>query len=556
MPSALPITTPATGGFDLSLLRLKNVTKKFVEPDRLVLKDVFFRVAAGERVGLIGKNGTGKTTLLKLILGRDEPTEGTVELTDGTKIGYFSQFSELDSEQSVQQVLEDVFADLRAIEAEIQQISEAFEKQTPSAKEQEKLLERQTELLEQMDHRDGWSYQNRIDTALSKLSFDDARRHKPIHQLSGGWRNRAALAKILLEEPDILLMDEPTNFLDLAGIAWLENWFVKHKGALVLVTHDRHFLDKVVTRIVEIENHHTHEYPVASFGDYVRQRQARLKMLENQFKHEEELLLFESEAIADRKDAAKDPTGHIKRKLANIKKSVEPKPVDAIVTGIYQNLKCSERLCSITGLAKSFGDHKLFERVSFELTRDMRLVIVGPNGCGKSTLLNILTEDETPDHGSVEWLAGSMCVSFNHTLEHLNAKDTVSHAVNVTGLAYSAPRKQVNKFLELMGFSEANLTQRIGTLSGGQKARVALARCLISGAQVLILDEPTNHLDLTSIQVMERALIHFPGAVIAVSHDRFFIDKVATDLLVFEPGAKIRQIEGNWTTGQMAHAAE
>ncbi|HVT82697.1 MAG TPA: ATP-binding cassette domain-containing protein [Phycisphaerae bacterium] len=409
-----------------------------------------------------------------------------------------------------------------------------------------------------MEHRDGWTYHNLIETALSKLSFDESRRHKPIHQLSGGWRNRAALAKILLELPDLLLMDEPTNFLDLAGIAWLEKWFAQHKGGLILVSHDRHFLDKVVTRIVEVENHHTHEYPVTNFGDYVRQRQARLKMIENQFRHEEELLLFESEAIADRKDAAKDPSAYLKRKLANIKRSIEPTPVDAIVTGLYQNLRCSERLALIDGISKSYDDHLLFKNVHLELTRGQRLVVVGPNGCGKSTLLKILTEDETADEGRVEWLGGALCVSFNHTLEHLNLADTVSHAVNTVGgegsLAFKAPRKQVHKFLELMGFSETSLQQRIGTLSGGQKARVALARCLLSGVQVLILDEPTNHLDLASIQIMERALINFPGAVVAVSHDRFFIDKIATTLLAFEPNGKTRLVEGNWTTWQTASA--
>jgi ATP-binding cassette subfamily F protein 3 len=539
----------------MSLIRLKNITRKFEDPPRLVLKDVFFRVAAGERVGLIGKNGAGKTTLLNLILGRDLPTEGSVDLTDNVKIGYFSQFSELDSDQSVQHILEEVFADIRALETELEQISARFESPTPpTPKEQDQLLERQAHLLEQMEHKDGWTYHNLIDTALSQLSFDDARRHKPIHQLSGGWRNRAALAKILLEKPDLLLMDEPTNFLDLAGIAWLEKWFLQHQGGLILVSHDRHFLDKVVTRIVEIENHHTHEYPVASFGDYVRQRTARLKMLENQFQHEEELLLFEAEAIADRKDAAKDPSGYLKRKLANIKKSIEPKPVDAVVTNLYQNLKCSERLTTFNHLSKSYDGHLLFKNISLDLTRDQRLAVVGPNGCGKSTLLNILTEDESPDTGSVEWLGGAMCVSFNHTLHHLNLADTVSHAVNTVGdegsLAFKAPRKAVHKFLELMGFSETSLTQRIGTLSGGQKARVALARCLLSGVQVLILDEPTNHLDLPSIQIMERALVNFPGAVVAVSHDRFFIDKIATTLLVFEPNAHTRLIDGNWTTWQ------
>jgi ATP-binding cassette subfamily F protein 3 len=222
------------------------------------------------------------------------------------------------------------------------------------------------------------------------------------------------------------------------------------------------------------------------------------------------------------------------------------------VTGLYQNLRCSERLGTVFGLTKAYGEHLLFKNVSLELTRGERLVVVGPNGCGKSTLLKILTEDETPDAGHFEWIGGSQCVSFNHTLEHLNLADTVTHAVNTVGgdgsLAFRAPRKQVHKFLELMGFSEASLQQRIGTLSGGQKARVALARCLLSGVQVLILDEPTNHLDLPSIQIMERALVNFPGAVVAVSHDRFFIDKVATTLLVFEEEGRTRRVDGNWTT--------
>ncbi len=538
----------------MSLIRLKNVSKSFdnhPRPATPVLKDVFFRVAAGERVGLIGRNGSGKTTLLKLILQQDEPTAGTIEFAPNIKFGYFSQFSDLDTELSAQQILAEVFSDLRAIEAELDAIGQAFAQASPSPAEEKKLLDRQTDLLEQMDHRDGWTYQNRIDTALSKLSFDEERKHKPLRQLSGGWRNRAALAKILLEEPDCLLMDEPTNYLDLAGTAWLESWVNKHKGGLILVSHDRHFLDKVVTRIVEIENHHTHEYPVNTFDDYIQQRASRLKSIENQFLHEAEMLAYESEAIADRKEAARDPSNHLKRKLANIKKSITPKPVDNIVTNIYQNLKCADRLCVVSNLSKSFGNQKLFKNVSFELNRDTRLVVVGPNGSGKSTLLSIITEDLKSDGGGkVDWLAGAQCVSFNHTLENLDPNETVTHIVNITGMAHSAPRKQVHKFLELMGFSEMALQQRISTLSGGQKARVALTRCLLSGAQVLILDEPTNHLDLASVQIMERALIHFPGAALIVSHDRFFIDKVATDLLVFEEGAKVKQIAGNWSTWQ------
>ena len=241
----------------MSLIRFHNVSKMFDKTQ--VLREVFFRLEKGDRVGLIGKNGSGKTTALKLILGQEEPTEGTVELEEGLRIGYFSQFSELSGEQSVQQVLGALFADVHAIEKELREIEGALEK-SPSDDELNRLLRRYDTLMQQMEQREGWTYQNRIDTVLSKLGFSDVYRERPVDQLSGGWRNRAALAKILLEEPDVLLLDEPTNFLDIEGLAWLEQWLGQFRGGVMLVSHDRHFLDGVVNRIVEVEHYHFQEY--------------------------------------------------------------------------------------------------------------------------------------------------------------------------------------------------------------------------------------------------------------------------------------------------------
>jgi ATP-binding cassette, subfamily F, member 3 len=532
----------------MSLIRLQNVTKRY--DDRLVLRGVSFRLAAGERVGLIGKNGAGKTTLLRLILGQEEPTEGAVDLTRGTGISYFSQFSELSGDRSVQQVLEEVFVGVRALEAELHEVSERLGTET-DVDEQERQLARQAELIEAIEHRDGWDYPRHIDTVLSKLGFSDTRRHQPIDELSGGWRNRASLAKILLEGPDALLLDEPTNFLDVAGLAWLEGWLQRFRGGLLIVSHDRQFLDAVVTRIVEVENYHLHDYP-GNYTDYVRKKPFRTKLLERQFEHEEELLALEAEAIADRDELSRDPSPSVLRKLADIKKRRPPRPVEMIVTRIYQGLRVPERLCRVEHLAKSFSEARLFHDVSFEVGKGERLAIVGPNGTGKSTLLRILSGDETPDSGKVIWEGGASHIDFNAVERGLDPGDTVTHAVNITGMAYHAPRKQVNQFLSLLQFSEADWQQKIGTLSGGQRARVALAQCLLSGASALLLDEPTNHLDLASTQVMEQALIHFPGAVIVVSHDRFFLDKVASRLLVFEPGQPLRAINGNWTMWQAA----
>lgn len=531
----------------LSLLRLQGVTKRF--DSMMILRDVYFRLNSGDRVGLIGKNGVGKTTVLKLILGQEDPVEGSVEINQGVRMGYFSQFSELSGNVSIDHFLDGLFEDIHTIEDHLAEIETKLSG-SPADTELNSLLQRQAELLAEMDHRDGWNYRHRIDTVLTKLGFNQAHRTCPIDRLSGGWRNRAALAEILLQEADVLLFDEPTNYLDVEGLRWIENWFQGHRGAAIVVSHDRSFLDNVVNRVVEIENYRFQEYR-GNFTQYIREKRLRIKTLERQFVHEEELLAFEDEAIADRKEALKNPGKALRRRLANIKKQVEPRPIDRIVTAVYDGLKIGKTLCRIDSISKTYGEQRLFEDLSLDIHRGDRLVIVGPNASGKTTLLEVLTGRVAPDTGVVRW-AGSAVpfVYYNQMLDELDPNDTVTHAVNIIGLAFKAPRKKVNRFLSLFQFSETSLSQKIGTLSGGQRARVALAKSLLSGAGVVVMDEPTNHLDITSTQVMERALSHFPGAVIVVSHDRFFIDKVATRLLVFEGEGSIREVAGNWTIWQ------
>ncbi len=534
----------------MSLIRLHNVTMKY--EDHLVLRSVFFKIQPGERVGLIGKNGTGKTTILKLILGEAEPNEGKVEFEPGLKIGYFSQFSSLDGRLSVSETLEALFANLKAMETELDEIAAALET-VEDAEPMERLLARQAALLEAMNDNGGWEYGRQIDTALTKLGFSAEHRDRPIDQLSGGWRNRAALAKILLERPDVLLLDEPTNYLDVAGLAWLEGWLSQFQGGLLLISHDRQFLDGVVSRIVEVENYGLQEYD-GSFSAYVREKQFRLKTLERQFLHEEELLTFEAEAVTDRDEARRNPSSALQRKLADLKKRREPRPVDVLVSSLYASLRVPDKLARAEHLGKIYGEQMLFRDLSFEIEKGERLAIVGPNGSGKSSLLRLLTRQEAPSSGKIIWERGVTFADFNQTYAELDLTDTVTHAVNTSGgtgsLAFNAARKQIAKFLTLLQFSEADLGRKIGTLSGGQRARVALAMCLLSESQVLILDEPTNHLDLTSTQVMERALVHFPGAIIVVSHDRFFLDKVATRLLIFETEGRVLPFSGNWTQWQ------
>ncbi|OME88269.1 ABC transporter [Paenibacillus sp. FSL A5-0031] len=520
----------------MSVIRLENVTKKY--EDTLIFRDIYFRISKGERIGLIGRNGAGKSTVFKLILGREEPTAGKVEVDPKVKVSYFSQFSELSGNRSVKQELELCYAHIWSIERELQEIGEKLGI-TVDADEMDQLLNRQADLFEQMEHHNGWNAAVEIDTVLTKLGFDEQSRQQPIDQLSGGWRNRAALAKMLIELPDVVLLDEPTNFLDLDGLAWLEQWLNRFSGTMILVSHDRQFIDRVVTRTIEIENYHFQEYE-GNYTDYIRKKKLRKKELDRQFEWEEELLLMEAEEI-DNRSSRKFSKDRLSRKLADMKKRVEPHPVNVLITDIYENLRFPDNLCTVDAISKNYAERVIFQDVSFDIQKEDRIAIIGSNGSGKSTLIKVLTGQEPADSGSVQFSKGVSYAYFNRMWDELDQKDTVSHTVNIYGLGLNAPRKKVNKFLSMLQFSEADLQKVIGSLSGGQQARVALAKCLLSGAELIILDEPTNHLDLTSIQVMEQALIHFPGAVLTVSHDRFFIDKIATKLLTFEPGGIITQ---------------
>jgi ATPase subunit of ABC transporter with duplicated ATPase domains len=528
----------------MSVIRLKNVSKRF--EGKQVLRDVNFRLEERDRVGLIGNNGSGKTTILRMILGKEEPTDGTIEIDEGLTLGYFSQFSELSGDLTITETLNDLFSHIHDIESNLRETEEAMG-QNPESKELDQLMKQYDTLNAEMERHEGWTYQNRIDTVLSKLGFNERHRNLPINQLSGGWRNRAALAKILLEIPDVLLLDEPTNFLDVEGLTWLEGWIDQFRGAVILVSHDRDFLDKVVLRVLEIENYRFHEYE-GGFVSYIQKKRVRSKQIDRQFQFEEELLVFETEAILDREELAKNPNRGLNRKLANIKKEIAPREVDQVVTSIYERIRPVDLLCEVQQISKGYDDDILFRDLGLEIHRGDRVAVVGPNGCGKTTLMKVLREELPPDDGRIIWKVGDAYIDYNTVLESLDPDDSVTHLVNILGLGYAAGKKQVNRFLQMLQFSEMDLGQKIGTLSGGQRARVALAVALLSGSPAIILDEPTNHLDMKSTQVMERALAHFPGAVIVVSHDRFFIDKVATRLIVFKGDAEVEVVNGNWTT--------
>ena len=387
----------------MSVIRLREVSKRF--DNKQILRDVHFRLAPKDRVGLIGNNGTGKTTILRMILGQEEPTEGTIEVDEGLRIGYFSQFSELNGNLTIQETLGGLFEPIRETESKLRTVEAALA-ENPEGKALERYLAEYDSLNAFMEQNGGWTYENRIDTVLSKLGFSERHRTCPIDQLSGGWRDRAALAKILLEEPDVLLLDEPTNFLDVAGLAWLEGWIDEFRGAVILVSHDRDFLDKVVNRVLEIENYRFHEY-TGGFVSYIQKKRLRSKEIEREFQHEEELLAFEAEAIQDREEAARAPGKALKRRLAYIKKQMAPREVDQVVTNIYDRIRPVEQICEVSQIWKGYDDQILFHDLGFELQKSDRIAIVGPNGCGKTTLMRILAEEMPPDSGKLTWSVGN-----------------------------------------------------------------------------------------------------------------------------------------------------
>jgi len=520
----------------MSIIRMNEVYKKF--GTHVVFRQANLRFDEGERIGLVGSNGTGKTTLFRLLLQELQPDEGAIDIDDGVKLGYFSQFSSLDGEKNINEILQEMFVHIHDMEHELTHIGSLFE--NADTDEMEQLLDRQTFLMEEMDRLEGWDVSVKIDTVLTKLGFNEEMRYLPLAQLSGGWKNRAALSKLLLENPDVLLLDEPTNYLDLEGVAWLERWFSKFKGAIILISHDRHFLDKVVKKIVEIENHRFFVYD-GGYSQYIMKRKLRSKDISQQFLHEEELIIFEEEAIRERKQTSGKKLG---RKLADLKKAQIPRPIDKIFTSMYQGLNVPDSTLMVSDLSKDYDGKIIFSNLSFELRAGDRLLVLGSNGCGKSTLLNVLT-GEVPGKGLVKW-PGKGFANFVKVWEEMDKEDTVSHIINVAPLAYKTQRKIVGRFLDMLQFSESDQAQKVGNLSGGQQARVALALCLLSGAHSIVLDEPTNHLDLPSIQVMEQALYHFPGAVLAVSHDRFFIEKVANRMLLFKPDGSLSWDMNEW----------
>lgn len=504
----------------------------------VILDKVSFHVNEGDRIGIVGANGAGKTTLLNILAGKDRPESGSFFLSKDAVMGYLSQKDDFEPKGTVIQQVEAIYKKFEQMEAEIHRLSDEVAQMAGNgeaeASEYHRIFDKLTHLQDKFNREGGFSYKSEMRGILSGMAFGEDYYDKEISTLSGGERTRLALACLLMKQPDILLLDEPTNHLDIGMIKWLEQFLRNYKGTIVMVSHDRYFLDGMTTKIFEIEGHRLSMYDgnYSSYAEKKRQkREADLKAYNKQqeeIKRQEEMIRrFKShgtEHLAKRAASREKRLGAIKR----IEKPEEQ--LGKVKIRFHQEFESGNDVLFGEGLGKYFGlgtDRKeLFHDVNFDIKKGERICIVGPNGIGKTTLLKIMMGELKPASG---YLRQGHQVEFGYydqRQEILTGRKTVMDEIHDSFRLYkdSEIRGLLGRFL----FTNDQVFNTVDSLSGGERARLALLKLMLSGANVLILDEPTNHLDIDSKEVFEEALIQYPGTVVAVSHDRYFLNKIAT----------------------------
>jgi ATP-binding cassette subfamily F protein 3 len=526
----------------MAILNVYNINKSFGVDS--ILEDVNFLIEEKDKIGLVGLNGTGKSTLLKILAGKMTYDSGNISIDRSVKIGYLAQGAKFKSHQTIGEALSSIFQDQQNQERELRELEILMS--SPEVYEDEARLEslmhRYSTLFEDFKASGGFEVASRIRGVLRGLGFDDE--DTPVSNLSGGQKTRLALGQVLLESPDLLLLDEPTNYLDLESIQWLEGFLKDYPKALLVVSHDRYFLDNVTTKIFELENKGISVFN-GNYSDYMNKKHAMIKILE---KHEEirqrEIEKLEKniqtfishrnyvQAESRRKRLEELlPTSVLKRNSSSVRLRF-----DMQKTG-------GKEVLQIEDLGFSYGDKNILSSVNLKVFRGERIGIIGPNGIGKSTLLKILAGELEPQEG---------CINFGYQVEPVyfaqEQQDLSPNATVLDEVWNSAPGlnlTEIRTFLGSLLFSGDEVEKNIKVLSGGEKSRVALGKAILQGANLLLLDEPTNHLDILSKEKLEDALKAFDGTIIAVSHDRYFLTKIATRIWEFESG-NITDINGNF----------
>ena len=556
------------GGY-MPVLSVTDITKSYgVTP---ILEKVSFHVEAGEKIGVIGVNGAGKTTLMNILAGKEKSDSGSVFISGDTTLGFLEQQDHFDDNSTLLDETKRIYRRFTRMESELSELSQRISTAAGSGADSmtqqaaannaepaqqaaagssdpdyDSLLRRYGDLQERYSAEGGFTYRSEMRGILSSMAFDESYYDKRIGTLSGGERTRLALACLLMEKPDILLLDEPTNHLDIGMLKWLEQFLKAYRGAILIVSHDRYFLDQIAGRIFEIENHKLRAYT----GNYTafaeKKRQIREADLRAYNKQQDEIRRQE-DIIRKFKERG---TEHLAKRAASREKKLDAmelidKPESTPGTlriQFHQKYKSGNDIFTADDLAMSFRYVPLFSCVSFDIKRGERICIVGSNGIGKTTLLRILNGELDPTGGYLKRGVNLDIGYYDQRQEQLDPDNTVIDEIYDTFRLYK--ESEIRAFLGRFMFKGDSVFTRVGDLSGGEKARLALLKLMMSGANVLLLDEPTNHLDIDSREVFEDALLAYPGTVIAVSHDRYFLNKISTRIFEMEAGGITTYVGG------------
>jgi ATP-binding cassette ChvD family protein len=521
-----------------------NRVGKVVPPKRYILRDISLSFFPGAKIGVLGVNGSGKSTLLKIMAGVDTEFEGEARPQPGIKIGFLTQEPALDAAKNVRAIVEEGVADQLELIKRFNEISDKFAEPMEDD-EMNKLLEEQGKLQDAIDAAGGWELERKLEIAADALRLPpwDA----SVTSLSGGERRRVALCRLLLSNPDMLLLDEPTNHLDAESVAWLERFLKDFPGTVIAVTHDRYFLDNVAGWILELDRGHGIPWQ-GNYSSWLEQKDQRLKLEEKQEVARQRTIKTELEWVRTNPGARR---AKAKARLARFEELTSKEFQARNETNeiyIPPGPRLGDLVIEADKIAKSFGDRVLFENLSFRLPPGGIVDVIGPNGAGKTTLFRMMAGQDKPDAGTIRTGNTVQLAYVDQSRDSLNNDKTVwdeiSHGQDIMRIGtYETPsRAYVGRF----NFRGTDQQKKVGLLSGGERNRVHLAKLLASGGNLLLLDEPTNDLDVETLRALEEALLNFPGSAVVISHDRWFLDRIATHILAFEGNSEVVFFQGNY----------
>lgn len=506
------------------LVGLQNVTFEFGA--RVIVEDATWHIHPGDRIGLIGYNGTGKSTMLKLLVGEYLPSKGTIEKSRDTTIGYLHQdLLSFDTNESILEVAMSAFEKVKQLEKEIEDLGKQLETHSTDA-----LLHEYADKLHELEIAGGYTIHHRTEEVLHGLGFDNEQLHRPYKTFSGGWRMRVLLAKMILQSPDVLLLDEPTNHLDLPSIEWLEKYLQHYQGSVVIVSHDKFFLNRMVNKIVEIYQQQVHIY-TGDYDFYEQEKALRIEMQQRAYENQQDYIR-QQERFIERFKAKASKAAQAQSAMKRLDKLDRIEQVEIERPNIKINFQVDKQpgkiICTLKEVSKQFGDNIIVQKTSAEINRGDKIALIGANGKGKSTVLRMIAGTE-PFSGERVW-GHNVDESFyaQHQLEALQLQHSILEELLTCGSGKT--ELELRSLLGCFLFSGDETDKKIRVLSGGEKARVALAKVIASKANFLLLDEPTNHLDMHSVELLAESLNKYEGTYILVSHDRYFISKTANKI--------------------------